>query len=95
MWKAFRAYRPALYGGDVTFLRASQRAPDYCDPIPIWAAAIRGRFSIRDIPGDHFTMIREPHVDVLAAWLARVLSQQAGASAEVSSRATLSTARPI
>jgi len=68
-WRAFRSYRPRPYGGTVTFLRAQARPPDYCYPVPIWTEATGGRLSICDVPGDHFTMIREPHVDVLASRL--------------------------
>ncbi len=65
-WAAFRAYRPRPHSGPTTFFRASLRAPDYCDPIPILRAATDGQFTIFDVPGDHFTMIQDPHVALLA-----------------------------
>jgi len=69
-WRAFAAYRPKPYTGAVTFFRAAARPPDYCYPIPIWAEMTGGRLSICDVSGDHFSMIRPPHVDVLARSLA-------------------------
>jgi acetoacetyl-CoA synthetase len=70
-WHAFGAYRPQAYDGPVTFFRASRRPPDYCYPIPVWSALTGGRLQICDVPGDHFTMIREPYVETLADCLAQ------------------------
>jgi thioesterase domain-containing protein len=72
-FRAFQAYRPRPYAGVVTFFRASVRPLDYCHPIPIWAAMTGGRLRVRDVPGDHFAMIRAPHVDVLARSIAECL----------------------
>lgn len=68
-WRAFRAYRPRAYDGPVTFFRASLRPPDYCYPIPVWRELSGGRLDICDVPGDHFTMIRDPDVEALARCL--------------------------
>lgn len=84
-WHAFRAYRPGWYGGVVTFFRAGARPPDYCYPIPLWAEVVRGRLDICDVPGDHFAMIREPLVDVLARRLAERLGTGLAADALVPS----------
>lgn len=73
LWRAFRAYRPRPSPVAITFFRAQRRPLDYCLPIPIWAAAASGNLRIRDVPGDHFTMMQSPNVEVLAARLAGCL----------------------
>lgn len=73
-WNAFREYQPVSSPSRVTFFRAEVRAPDYCYPIPVWASATDGRLEICDVPGDHFTMIQEPHVGALAALMSRRLA---------------------
>ncbi len=74
VWVAFRAYRPGPYAGPVTFFQAEARPPDYCFPLPIWSAASGGRLAVRQVPGDHFTMIKEPNVGALARQLGGLLS---------------------
>jgi acetoacetyl-CoA synthetase len=69
-WEAFRAYRPGPYDGPVTFFQASERPPDYCSPIPVWLQATQGRLSISRVPGDHFSMMRDPHARTLAGCIA-------------------------
>jgi thioesterase domain-containing protein len=68
-WKAFRAYRPRPHRGPVSFFKASVRPPDFCDPVPTWQAATGGLLTVVPVPGDHFTMIREPCVPALAGLL--------------------------
>lgn len=77
-WRAFAAYRPRPYAGPLTFFRACARPPDYCYPIPIWAEVTGGRLSVCDVPGDHFSMIREPHVNLLARRLVEQMQPRAG-----------------
>lgn len=69
-FRAFGIYRPQPYSGVVTFFRASVRPTDYCYPVPIWDGLTGGRLVVCDVPGDHFAMIREPCVDVVASCLA-------------------------
>jgi acetoacetyl-CoA synthetase len=73
-WAAFHSYRPRLHSGPTTFFHALQRAPDYCNPLPILRAATEDQLNIVDVPGDHFTMIQEPHVRQLAARVSTFLA---------------------
>ena len=75
-FRSFGAYRPKPYPGVVTFFRASVGPVDYCYPIPIWDEVTGGRLSICDVPGDHFTMIRAPHVGALASRVAEGLEHR-------------------
>ena len=73
-WKAFRAYRPKPYLGSVLFFQASSRPPTFCNPVPLWNDATGGRLTVVTVPGDHFTVIREPGVQVLAERLGELLA---------------------
>jgi thioesterase domain-containing protein len=58
---AFHRYRPARYEGPAAVLWAEDSGFD-----PGWRAlAPAARFEI--VPGDHYTILRSPHVDRLAA----------------------------
>jgi thioesterase domain-containing protein len=43
------------------------------DPSLYWAPFFRGGFTVRHVPGKHFSMFDEPHINVLAATLERDL----------------------
>jgi thioesterase domain-containing protein len=62
---ALRGWTPAPYDGPLTLLRASEGAGASADAG--WGSA-----SERRIPGDHFSLLREPHVHTLAAALANL-----------------------
>ena len=72
-WTAFRAYRPGTYAAPLLFLQAALRPPTFCDPVPLWSSATGGRVSVVTIPGDHFTVLREPFVGELARRLGAAL----------------------
>ena len=57
-------YRPGTYGGDALVLNARERQDD---PTPTWRSVIAGRLVRETIPGDHFTVMREPHVRQMAS----------------------------
>jgi amino acid adenylation domain-containing protein len=67
--EALRRYRPAPYGGRVLLLRAEEGD----DPAPAWRPLARGGLEVRDVPGDHFGMLRE-HVQPLAGAIQAFLS---------------------
>ncbi len=68
--KATRAYVPGTYAGNVLLLRAegSPGTPDLG-----WNALVEGGVEVRPVPGDHYSAIKEPHVNTLAAELRNVL----------------------
>jgi len=68
--QALRDYRPHIYEGEVTIFRAngSQRQED-----ETWRPLATRGVQTYDVPGNHNTMLKEPHVEVLAERLASVL----------------------
>jgi amino acid adenylation domain-containing protein len=68
---ADRVYVGAEYeGGAILFRGSSRIAGDSPDPSLGWASAVRGGLEIVDVPGDHFSLVEEPHAQVLARELA-------------------------
>ncbi len=63
--RALRAYVPAGYPGRVTLLRASQR-PTRGNSALGWSGLAASGVEVHPVPGDHYTMLREPHVRILA-----------------------------
>ena len=59
---ALSRYRPRPYAGRITLLRAGAAGDGGWD-------ALASEAKVRAIPGDHFSLLREPHVAVLAAIL--------------------------
>ncbi|HEY0093057.1 MAG TPA: hypothetical protein VGB96_01980, partial [Archangium sp.] len=65
--EAMLRYAPEPYAGRVVFFRASERDettphhPEYA-----WIGLARGGIEIHEVPGNHLTMMAEPHVPHLA-----------------------------
>jgi acetoacetyl-CoA synthetase len=68
---ATRTYRPRSYGGKLTYFSATERGR--VDPLPLWRRIAKGGVEIHVTPGDHFEMIQEPNVSILARCLDRCL----------------------
>lgn len=70
---AYRAYRPGLYPGRITVLRAAAEEPPAGDaPADLgWSAFTPFPVELRATPGDHVTLLAEPNVRVLAQTLRR------------------------
>lgn len=66
------AYRPQPGDLAVSLFRSDTEASPYCDPEAVWRRVAR-KLEIYDVPGDHWTMIRPPHLPVLAKQLSRCL----------------------
>lgn len=62
-------YTPHPYLGQVTLLCAAE-SPDTSDE---WKILANGGLDMRIVPGDHYTMIQEPHVRTVASQLQRVI----------------------
>ena len=74
---AFDAYRPRPYQGPVVLLKAE----DGEDLDPRWRS-LCSKLCVETVPGNHYSMLRKPHTDVLAERLVRYLQQDAGRQAE-------------
>src|SRR5262249_27765816 len=63
---AGRSYRPQVYAGDAAlFLTRELAAERSYDQTVGWGKLVRGGLEIQDIPGNHATMMIEPHLRVL------------------------------
>ena len=67
---AWTRYRPGLYSGKITFVRAENS--HYPDPVSIWAR-LAAAFEVEKAPGDHHTVL-SMHFPDLASLLTRHLS---------------------
>jgi acyl-CoA synthetase (AMP-forming)/AMP-acid ligase II/thioesterase domain-containing protein len=73
--KALRAYEPGAYDGTLTVFRAGIRPPrGYSDRHAGWSGLVPS-VEIREIPGDHNKMMKEPHIRLLAEALGKSLDQ--------------------
>jgi acyl-CoA synthetase (AMP-forming)/AMP-acid ligase II/thioesterase domain-containing protein/acyl carrier protein len=79
---ALRSYTPRVYPGRVTLFRARTRPLFRMHGRDLgWSELVAGGVEIADVPGNHETVIREPHVGVVAKQL-KVHIQKALASFE-------------
>jgi thioesterase domain-containing protein len=69
---ALYAYQPSPYSGEILLFRAAERMRHETDPTLGWGALAAGGLRIWDLPGDHYTLLRE-EVGALAARLQEVL----------------------
>jgi amino acid adenylation domain-containing protein len=77
--RAMGAYQPKPYDGKIVQLmcgEASHRA--YEDRRLAWSSLMPGGFEVRIVPGNHLTMVEEPHVRVLAQELQDCFDRIAG-----------------
>jgi thioesterase domain-containing protein len=60
-------YVPPPYAGNVALFQPASRRPDMVDHRLAWEGLVQGDFAVHDISGDHFTLIKQPNVQCLAA----------------------------
>lgn len=77
-----QAYQAEPYGGDATLFKAEKYAWTHTDAHDGWRELIKGNLEIRPITGRHFEIVKQPHVQKLAAELADALKQARAAHAE-------------
>ena len=70
--RATRRYRPRPWDGRMTLLRTAGAEPRDLG----WGALAAGGVAVRELPGDHYSILREPRVAALAAELTRCLAEQ-------------------
>ncbi|MBN0042924.1 amino acid adenylation domain-containing protein [Streptomyces actuosus] len=88
-WRATLAYRPAREDQDLTLIRAAEPLPAvlsamhgaartrHQDPCNGWSAMTSGRIHTVHVPGDHLTMMEQPHVAQLASTVAELTDDSA------------------
>lgn len=76
-------FDPEPYAGDITFLRASEQQSFGVTAgvghlaAPFWQDTCLGEFTVVDVPGNHFSVIEPPHLDVVAHHLGAAITQGA------------------
>ncbi|MCG8458573.1 MAG: amino acid adenylation domain-containing protein [Holophagales bacterium] len=80
--RAVIAYAPEPYTGPLTLLRTAERLPeqrqaDLAGPDLGWRRFAGGTL-VETVPGSHFSVMREPHVDELATRIAALLPRRDG-----------------
>ena len=74
--KAANSYIHKPYSGRVILFRAKEQPPGfYQDPKLGWGRLVLGRLDVHEIPGLHWTIVREPNVQVLAEKLRACLDK--------------------
>ncbi|MCC6554360.1 MAG: polyketide synthase, partial [Polyangiaceae bacterium] len=68
-------YKPRPYPHSVTYFRATRLGGrNALDPTMGWGALAAGGVEVHDLPGEHLTLLRQPHVAVLAEKLGACLA---------------------
>jgi amino acid adenylation domain-containing protein len=68
------AYTPRAYPGRVTYFRCTKLGGRNArDPSMGWRTLAAGGVDVHEVPGEHLTLLRQPHVQVLGAKLAGCL----------------------
>ena len=70
---AFAAYRPRASGLPITLIGSDVNASNLCDPRRVWRK-LTPALTTYNVPGSHETMIRPPHLPVLAAQLSQCVN---------------------
>jgi thioesterase domain-containing protein len=71
--QALRGYRPLPYDGEAVLL-LGEAAPDALARAAAWTSFV-GHIDIAIVPGDHYSLLRAPHVGHLAAVIAERLER--------------------
>ncbi|OJT19745.1 hypothetical protein BO221_36000 [Archangium sp. Cb G35] len=72
--RALHQYVPRPIGSGLTVLRASE-SPDGDSQDRGWGTLARSGAQVLEVPGDHYALLRAPHVQVLAERLAGLLAR--------------------
>lgn len=69
-------YDPRTYQGHVSLFRTQEQGPERAKNLErVWRQLAAGGLDVIDVPGDHFNLMQEPHVQVLAASITKCLAQ--------------------
>ncbi len=77
--RAMDRYSASIYPGRLVLFKAGERlSPKAEAPDLGWGELAAGGLEIREVEGNHYSILREPHVKVLAAGLREVLESREG-----------------
>jgi thioesterase domain-containing protein len=87
LWAVFRAnaaasaaYRPAPCASDLLLVLAEDRGEPAARDVARWEGLTTGTVRSAVVPGDHFTLVREPRVREVAALLTEALAHAAASA---------------
>lgn len=63
---AYESYRPSVYRGPATLIRADRRELWLCEPLPVLRRSV-GELTVERVPGGHVQMMTESGVQAVAA----------------------------
>ncbi len=72
---ALRSYVPQPYRGGAILFRAKDEVAHCPDPNLGWDKFVHGGLQVREVSGDHDTLMQEPHIGMLARILASILAE--------------------
>ena len=76
---AMENYRPEVYEGETVFFSSMEKMTAPGDPGLGWGKFVADdRFQVRQIPGNHYSMLQHPNVSVLAREMTRAFGQGEG-----------------
>ncbi|HEY0093842.1 MAG TPA: alpha/beta fold hydrolase, partial [Archangium sp.] len=84
--RANARYCPEPYAGPIVLLRSGDPGKDPVDQERSWKRVGRSGVEVHDLPGDHYSLLRAPHVQRLAERLKEYL-ERAPASQEADAKA--------
>lgn len=68
--RAIQAYIPQAYSGDITLFHASDEViAGLENPVAAWEKFTAGKVNVYTVPGDHYSILKETNVQVLATEL--------------------------
>jgi thioesterase domain-containing protein len=74
-FSAYQRYTPGPWAGRLTLFRTAAGDAAFAEPTLGWSAFAGDGVEIIDIPGDHITLVRPPHVEELAEQIFAALAR--------------------
>jgi thioesterase domain-containing protein len=74
--RAMKQYGPRPYQDSIIWFKAAERlGPQRIDPVSDWEGIAVGEINVHTVPGNHYSVLHVPQVQVLAAQLQQQLTQ--------------------
>lgn len=76
--QAAHNYAPQIYSGQITLFRSSEPSVKAVQDFTLgWSELTAAAVDVHQVPGNHFTMLRKPHVQILSEQLQKCIETQA------------------
>jgi amino acid adenylation domain-containing protein len=74
-FRAWQSYTPRTYPGQIILFKANEQSTISDDALWGWSSLAKNGVEIHVVPGNHYTMIRQPYVQILAERLREILQE--------------------